>query len=164
MFLICSHWARLRRFSSKQIRVSRTGQCVKSRKQFDRCHTEAMCDTWASDHDIRPTLSTKITTEYPRSFIRYNRSTDLPFDCSINPYRACEHGCVWRYARPSHAFLGILAELDFETRLIVRKRVVALLGRELCHSKYDVQMIALMTNNDPYQPVEKYEITWNCLK
>ena len=85
----------------------------------------------------------------------YNRSPDSLFDRSINSYRGCEQGCVYCYVRPFHAFLGLFAGLDFETRLIVRKGTAALLERELCHPKYDVQTVALRTNTDPYQPINK---------
>lgn len=97
--------------------------------------------------------------------ISYNRSPDLPFDRSINPYRGCEHGCIYCFARPTHAWLGMSAGLDFETRLIARRDAHEVLEKELRHRAYTPQPIAIGTNTDPYQPIEKtHEITRNCLK
>lgn len=100
-----------------------------------------------------------------RSLITYNRSPDLPFDRSINPYRGCEHGCVYCFARPSHAYLGLSPGLDFETRLIARPNAPQLLERELAAGRYKVAPIAIGTNTDGYQPIEKqHEILRDCLK
>ena len=74
--------------------------------RFDRCHTEAIYDGWVFDENIRKAIGTEIAKEYPRSFIIYNKSPDLPFDHSISPYRGCEHGCVYCHVHPSHAFKG----------------------------------------------------------
>lgn len=110
-------------------------------------------------------LRTSVTEEIPRRVITYNRSPDLPFDRSINPYRGCEHGCSYCYARPSHGFLGFSAGIDFETRLIARPSAAMVLQQELANPKYVVKPIAIGTNTDPYQPVEKkYEITRSCLQ
>jgi DNA repair photolyase len=95
-----------------------------------------------------------VRTEVPRSALSYNRSPDLPFDRSINPYRGCEHGCVYCFARPSHAFLNLSPGLDFETRLIARPGIGAVLDRELRAKSYRVATVALGTNTDPYQPCE----------
>ncbi len=97
--------------------------------------------------------------------ITYNRSPDLPFDRSINPYRGCEHGCIYCFARPSHAWLGLSAGLDFETRLIARPDAPAILERELRQPGYRVAPIAIGTNTDPYQPIEQgHEIMRGCLQ
>jgi DNA repair photolyase len=101
------------------------------------------------------TVRTEVRLERPRSAITYNRSPDLPFDRSINPYRGCEHGCIYCYARPSHAWLNLSPGLDFETRLIARPGIAAVLEAELRKPAYRVQPIALGTNTDPYQPVER---------
>ncbi len=110
-------------------------------------------------------LRTHVSVERPRSMITYNRSPDLPFDRSINPYRGCEHGCVYCFARPSHAYLGLSPGLDFETRLIVRPDAADVLERELRKKRYRARPIAIGTNTDPYQPIEKkHEIMRDCLK
>lgn len=99
-------------------------------------------------------LRTEVATERPRSIITRNDSPDLSFDRSINPYRGCEHGCIYCYARPSHAWLGMSPGLDFETRIIARPMAAELLERELARPSYRAAPIALGTNTDPYQPVE----------
>jgi DNA repair photolyase len=110
-------------------------------------------------------LRTQVTTESPRRVITYNRSPDLPFDRSINPYRGCEHGCIYCFARPSHAYLGLSPGLDFETRLIARPEAPARLEAELRARGYSVAPIAIGTNTDPYQPIEaEFGITRACLE
>ena len=110
-------------------------------------------------------LRTKVSVERPRSLITYNRSPDLPFDRSINPYRGCEHGCIYCFARPSHAWLGLSAGLDFETRLVARAEAPQVLEQELRSPRYRVAPIAIGTNTDPYQPIERtHEITRACLR
>ncbi|MEO1779731.1 MAG: PA0069 family radical SAM protein [Pseudomonadota bacterium] len=115
-------------------------------------HGEA--DGWMPDDDL-PTLRTQVSIERPRSAITYNRSPDLPFDRSINPYRGCEHGCVYCFARPTHAYLGLSPGLDFETRLVARPGIDAVLRKELGRKAYRVAPLAVGTNTDPYQPVER---------
>ncbi|MEL6449961.1 MAG: PA0069 family radical SAM protein [Pseudomonadota bacterium] len=115
-------------------------------------HREA--DGWDSDDGV-PTLRTEVTEERPRSLITYNRSPDLPFDRSINPYRGCEHGCVYCFARPSHAYLGLSPGLDFETRLVARPAAAEVLQTELGRRAYRVAPLAIGTNTDPYQPIER---------
>ena len=111
-------------------------------------------DGWDLPEDI-PRLQTETRIERARSIITYNRSPDLNFDRSINPYRGCEHGCIYCFARPSHAWLGFSAGLDFETRLIARPDAPVILARELSARKYRVATIAIGTNTDPYQPIER---------
>ena len=111
-------------------------------------------DGWAPDDDA-PVLRTQVSIERPRSAITYNRSPDLPFDRSINPYRGCEHGCVYCFARPTHAYLGLSPGLDFETRLVARPGIDAVLRQELGRKAYRVAPLAIGTNTDPYQPVER---------
>ena len=100
-------------------------------------------------------LRTMVTEERPRSAITYQASPDLPFDRSINPYRGCEHGCIYCFARPSHAWLGLSPGLDFETRLVARPTLPEVLAEELRKPRYKVAPLAIGTNTDPYQPVEK---------
>ena len=123
--------------------------------RFEPLTVSAVADGWAGDDDPLPVLRTQVSVEIPRSVISYNQSPDLPFDRSINPYRGCEHGCVYCFARPSHAYLGLSPGLDFETRLIARPEAPEVLKRELAAKKYQVAPIAIGTNTDPYQPIEK---------
>ena len=102
-----------------------------------------------------PKLRTTLTPDATRRIISYNDSPDLPFDRSINPYRGCEHGCIYCYARPSHAYLGFSPGLDFETRLVFKPDAAALLRAELARPGYTCAPIALGSNTDPYQPVER---------
>ena len=122
--------------------------------RFDRFVAESVDDGWGRDDEL-PLVRTKVSIETPRSVISRNTSPDLSFDRSINPYRGCEHGCIYCYARPSHAFLGLSAGLDFETNLIARPDAPALLEQELRNPRYVPAMIGIGTNTDPYQPIEK---------
>ena len=100
-----------------------------------------------------------------RSIITYNKSPDIPFEASINPYRGCEHGCSYCYARPFHEYLGFSAGLDFETRILVKRDAAGLLRREIESPRWQPQVLALSGVTDPYQPVEKrLEITRACLE
>ncbi|MCI2393139.1 PA0069 family radical SAM protein [Aliiroseovarius sediminis] len=109
-------------------------------------------DGW---HQDAPRASqTQVAIENPRSVITRNTSPDISFDRSINPYRGCEHGCIYCFARPSHAYLGYSAGLDFETRLIARPGAPDRLRQELSRPRYQVAPIAIGTNTDPYQPIE----------
>ena len=111
-------------------------------------------DVWETEPEP-PVLRTEVTVEQPRSIIARNRSPDIPFDRSINPYRGCEHGCVYCYARPSHANLGLSPGLDFETRLFAKPDAAKLLRAELAKPGYRCAPIAIGTNTDPYQPIER---------
>lgn len=115
---------------------------------------EAYDDGW--DHGDEPApLRTEVYVDGARTVISYNDSPDLPFDRSINPYRGCEHGCVYCYARPSHAYLGLSPGLDFESRLFHKPDAAALLRRELAKPGYRCAPIAVGVNTDAYQPVER---------
>ncbi len=100
-------------------------------------------------------LRTTVTVERPRTIISRNASPDVPFDRSINPYRGCEHGCIYCFARPSHAFHDLSPGLDFESRLFAKPDAAELLRHELRRPDYDVRPMALGTNTDPYQPIER---------
>ena len=112
--------------------------------RFERHTRVAEDDGWARD-EVLPVLRTQTSIEVPRRVITYNRSPDLPFDRSINPYRGCEHGCVYCFARPSHAYLGLSPGLDFETQLIARPEAPDVLARELRSKRYQVAPIAIGT-------------------
>ncbi|MGF1593220.1 MAG: PA0069 family radical SAM protein [Kiloniellaceae bacterium] len=99
---------------------------------------------------------TEVTWDATRSIIARNSSPDIPFDRSINPYRGCEHGCVYCFARPSHAWLGYSPGLDFETKILAKPEAGVLLRKELARKSYKPAPIALGTNTDPYQPVERH--------
>jgi DNA repair photolyase len=122
--------------------------------RFEATDRVAFDDGWDLPEE-EALIATEVRNERPRSAISYNRSPDLPFDRSINPYRGCEHGCVYCYARPTHAFLNLSPGLDFETRLIARPGIAAVLDMELRRSSYRVAPLAIGTNTDPYQPVER---------
>ena len=105
-------------------------------------------------------VHTTITTEFPKSILTFNQSPDIPFDRSVNAYRGCEHGCVYCYARPTHAYHDLSPGLDFETKLFAKPNAAALLRQKLAMPKYTVAPIAIGTNTDPYQPIERdYRIT-----
>ena len=113
---------------------------------------------WSEVEDLPP-LQTHVTQERAKTIITRNDSPDISFDRSINPYRGCEHGCVYCFARPSHAYMGLSAGLDFESRLFVKLGAAELLERELSAQGYQPRTIAIGTNTDPYQPIErKYRV------
>ncbi len=124
--------------------------------RFETEHRDAVFDGWEdAGNDDPPPLRTTLTAEASRRIITRNESPDIPFTQSINPYRGCEHGCVYCYARPAHAFMGLSAGLDFETRLFYKPDAPALLEAELRQPGYRCSPIAMGTNTDPYQPVER---------
>lgn len=112
-------------------------------------------DGWDTIEAPEARLQTSLTKETPRTIITFNRSPDIPFDRTINPYRGCEHGCVYCFARPTHAFHGLSAGLDFESKLFYKPNGPNLLLRELSRPGYVPRPIALGMNTDAYQPVEK---------
>jgi DNA repair photolyase len=118
----------------------------------------AFDDGWQSLEEL-PAFQTTVTVDATRKVITRNDSPDLSFDRSINPYRGCEHGCIYCFARPTHAYLGLSPGLDFESRLFVKPNAPELLERELSASGYVPRTIAIGTNTDPYQPIERrYEV------
>lgn len=122
-------------------------------------------DGWGSaDEPVLP-LGTTLTEDTTRTIIARNRSPDVPFDRSINPYRGCEHGCIYCFARPTHAYLGLSPGLDFESRLFYKPRAAELLAKELSAPSYRCEPMAMGTNTDPYQPIEKeHEVTRRILE
>jgi DNA repair photolyase len=111
-------------------------------------------DGW-QDLEELPPFKTSVTIDTARRIITRNDSPDISFDRSINPYRGCEHGCIYCYARPTHAYMGLSPGLDFETKLFAKPDAPRLLERELSDPKYAPRTIAIGTNTDPYQPIEK---------
>lgn len=122
--------------------------------RFEPIHRVEEDDGWNSSEDLEA-FATTITVERPRTIITRNQSPDISFDRSINPYRGCEHGCVYCFARPTHAFLGLSSGLDFETKLFVKEGAAEKLVRELAAPGYRPRTIAIGTNTDPYQPIER---------
>ena len=118
----------------------------------------AFDDGWEKLEDLPP-FKTSVTADATRKIITRNNSPDISFDRSINPYRGCEHGCVYCFARPTHAFLGLSPGLDFESKLFMKPNAPELLERELSAPGYTPKVIAIGTNTDPYQPIERrYQI------
>jgi DNA repair photolyase len=111
-------------------------------------------DGWESIEDLPP-FKTEVQVEKPRTIITRNDSPDISFDRSINPYRGCEHGCIYCFARPTHAYMGLSAGLDFESKLFAKPDAAKMLDKELSKPGYTAKTIAIGTNTDPYQPIEK---------
>ena len=122
--------------------------------RFEKEARAAVDDGWGALGEIEA-LRTEIHTERPRAIITRNDSPDISFDRSINPYRGCEHGCIYCFARPTHAYMGLSPGLDFETKLFVKDGAAQLLQRELSAPGYQPRTIAIGTNTDPYQPIER---------
>jgi DNA repair photolyase len=140
------------------------GAVTNAAGRFETFQSEVFDDGW-SEPEALPPFRTETTMERAVSIITRNQSPDIPFDRSINPYRGCEHGCSYCYARPSHAYLGLSPGLDFEARLFAKPNAAELLERELAAPKYRVAPIALGTNTDPYQPIERqFRITRSILE
>ncbi|HEY1449068.1 MAG TPA: PA0069 family radical SAM protein [Caulobacteraceae bacterium] len=123
--------------------------------RFETLASEAFDDGW-TDADASPAkLTTSLTPERARTIISRNDSPDVGFDRSINPYRGCEHGCIYCYARPAHAYVGLSPGLDFESKIFFKPEAGRLLARELARPSYRVGVIHIGGNTDPYQPAER---------
>lgn len=125
--------------------------------RYESTAREGFDDGWGSLAELAelPPLPTTLLRERSRSALTYNESPDIGFDRSLNPYRGCEHGCIYCYARPTHAYIGYSPGLDFETRLLFKPDLPALLEKELSRPGYQPKPVALGANTDPYQPVER---------
>lgn len=123
--------------------------------RFESLTREVQHDGWDMAEDEAPPIPTIVTAERARSIITRNSSPDIPFTQSVNPYRGCEHGCIYCYARPSHSFLGLSPGLDFETRLFYKENAAELLEQELSQPGYQCGVISLGSNTDAYQPIER---------
>src|SRR5579872_5571140 len=134
------------------------GAALNPPNRFDAQHPTPFDDGWATlaeEWAALPPLPTTLARDASRSVISYNDSPDIGFDRAINPYRGCEHGCVYCYARPTHAYLGYSPGLDFETKLLYEPEVAELLEKELRKPNYVAKPLALGSNTDPYQPIER---------
>ncbi|MEH6475849.1 MAG: PA0069 family radical SAM protein [Sneathiella sp.] len=136
-------------------RIRGRGATFNPTGRFCNEEREVISDDWSDFRSEEAAFQTTITLETARSILSRNTSPDLPFDRSINPYRGCEHGCIYCYARPTHAYMDLSAGLDFETKLFAKPNAASLLRKTLSHKKYSCKPIALGTNTDPYQPTEK---------
>jgi DNA repair photolyase len=116
---------------------------------------ESQASAASDEDDELPPLRTSLTRDATRTILARNTSPDIPFDRSINPYRGCEHGCIYCFARPTHAYLGLSPGLDFETKILFKPDAAKLLVAELASPKYRPDVVAMGTNTDPYQPVER---------
>jgi DNA repair photolyase len=133
--------------------------------RFEPVTREPVDDGWGERDPQPPPIATEVAVDASRTAIAWNDSPDLPFDRSVNPYRGCEHGCIYCYARPSHAYWDLSPGLDFESRLLVKPEAARLLEEELARPDYRCAPMALGTNTDPYQPVEKrYGLTRRILE
>ena len=123
--------------------------------RFEQERRVAFDDGWGTTEEPTPRVATTLSVDATRTIIARNDSPDIGFDRSINPYRGCEHGCIYCYARPSHAYLGLSPGLDFETRIFYKPQAAALLRAELGKKGYNCKPIALGSNTDPFQPAER---------
>jgi len=140
------------------------GALSNASSRFDDDKKIRTTDGWDVEDELPP-LRTILTKDATRTILARNTSPDVPFDRSINPYRGCEHGCIYCFARPTHAYLGLSPGLDFETRILFKPDAAKLLEGELAAPKYRCDVVAMGTNTDPYQPVERdLKITRSILK
>ena len=139
------------------------GTASNPHNRFAPTRVIASDDGWFEE--VPPSRATEVRAETAKTIISRNQSPDLPFDRSINPYRGCEHGCIYCYARPSHAYWDLSPGLDFETRLIAKTNAAALLQQQLSKPGYQCAPINLGANTDPYQPIEREQrLTRQCLE
>jgi serine protease SohB len=147
-------------------RIKGRGTASNRAGRYESVRREAVDDGWFPEQDENPARpATTVTDERARSIISRNASPDIPFDQSVNPYRGCEHGCVYCYARPSHAYLNLSPGLDFETRLFAKRNAAERLREALARPGYRPSPINIGANTDPYQPIERrYRITREVLE
>ena len=161
---------RARRNAAPQAARKGRGAGSNPANRFEKIHLQPLDPSALSEPDTEaPAGELRHPTEYrrdpSRSVVASNESPDVGFDRSVNPYRGCEHGCIYCFARPTHEYLGLSAGLDFETRIMVKERAPALLRRALSSPRWTPQVVALSGVTDPYQPVERrLEITRGCLE
>ncbi len=141
------------------------GATLQIEGRFESVARERFDDGWGMADEELPPFRTTVTVEQAKSVLQRQKSPDLPFDYSLNAYRGCEHGCIYCYARPSHAYLNLSPGLDFETRLFAKPEAAQLLRAELAKPSYRCSPIALGSNTDPYQPIEReWQITRQILE
>jgi DNA repair photolyase len=141
------------------------GATLQIEGRFESVARERVDDGWGTADEELPPLKTTVTVEQARSVLQRQKSPDIPFDYSLNAYRGCEHGCIYCYARPSHAYHNLSPGLDFETKLFAKPDAAQLLRAELAKPAYRCSPIALGSNTDPYQPIEReWKITRQILE
>jgi DNA repair photolyase len=141
------------------------GATLQIEGRFESVARERVDDGWGTAGEELPPFRTTVTVEKAKSVIQRQNSPDLPYEYSLNAYRGCEHGCIYCYARPSHAYLNLSPGLDFETRLFAKPEAAKLLRAELAKPGYQCSPIALGSNTDPYQPIEReWKITRQILE
>ena len=141
------------------------GATLQIEGRFESLAREIVDDGWSTADEELPPFRTTVTEEHAKSIISHNESPDLPFSQSINAYRGCEHGCIYCYARPSHAYVNLSPGLDFESKLFAKPDAAKLLRAELAKPSYQCSPIALGSNTDPYQPIEReWKITRQILE
>jgi DNA repair photolyase len=123
--------------------------------RFENTSLEPADDGWGSLDEPLPPVETQLIAEFPKHAISHNRSPDVSFDQSLNPYQGCEHGCIYCYARPAHAYLNLSPGLDFETRIFHKPNLAALLAQEVSAAAYRCRVLHIGGNTDPYQPAER---------
>lgn len=148
-------------FATRPVTLHRgRGAVGNVRGRFESDVRAAFDDGWTQEDDEVLPLRTVVTREIAKSILTHNDSPDIPFDVSLNPYRGCEHGCVYCFARPTHSFLGLSPGLDFESRLFAKVNAAELLRSELARPGYQPDVIAIGVNTDAYQPIEReFKIT-----
>lgn len=148
--------------------IKNRGSLSNPEGRFEKATKELFYDGWdfkTSDADELPTLETTLLLENAKTIITHNDSPDIGFDQSINPYKGCEHGCIYCYARPSHAYMNLSPGLDFETKIFYKKNAAFLLEKEITKANYICKPIVIGANTDPYQPAEsKLRITRSLLE
>ena len=167
MFFICSqvlciketmHKNNIRhKVDYQQSRSKKRGRGAISNRagRFESLITEDVDDGWNSLEKVPNKLVTSFQTDHSRTVISSNGSPDLTFDRSVNPYRGCEHGCIYCYARSTHSFMGLSPGQDFESQIFIKREAPSILKQQLKHQKYRCKVLALGTNTDPYQPIER---------
>jgi DNA repair photolyase len=141
------------------------GATLQIEGRFEKVAREIVDDGWGWADEALPPFKTTVTIEHAKRIIARNDSPDLPFSQSINAYRGCEHGCIYCYARPAHAYVNLSPGLDFERKLFAKPDAAKLLRAELAKPSYQCSPIALGSNTDPYQPIEReWQITRQILE
>ncbi len=143
-----------RQHSIGGIKTNGRGATLNPGGRHERTSYDVFHDGWETLDELAP-FNTQVLIERPRKAITTNQSPDIPFDRSLNPYRGCEHGCIYCFARPSHAYMGHSPGLDFESILYAKTNIAQLLEKEISRPHYQVKPLAIGSNTDPYQPVEK---------
>jgi DNA repair photolyase len=136
-------------------RLRGRGALSNASSRYDRETRVLVDDGWQNEEEELPPLKTEVMKDSSRTIITRNNSPDISFSQSINPYKGCEHGCIYCFARPTHAYLGLSPGADFESKLFAKPNAAELLARELSSPNYVPKVIAMGTNTDPYQPTEK---------